>query len=74
MIYSTTMTFFLRLKKLWHHIDRDPKLLKFLELSTNAVLKANHLIVFTESKETANYLLKNIKMNNIRIRCCVSNT
>ncbi|WP_205713334.1 helicase-related protein [Candidatus Kuenenia stuttgartiensis] len=51
----------LEIKKLWHHIDRDPKLLKFLgELSLNPVLKANHLIIFTESKETANYLFKNI--------------
>jgi ERCC4-related helicase len=49
------------IKKLWHHIDRDPKLLKFLnELSKNSVLKENHLIIFTESKETANYLFKNI--------------
>lgn len=51
----------LEIKKLWHHIDRDPKLLKFLgELSQNPVLKENHLIIFTESKETANYLFKNI--------------
>ncbi|BBO18729.1 helicase [Candidatus Brocadia pituitae] len=51
----------LEIKKLWHHIDRDPKLLKFLgELSKNPVLKENHLIIFTESKETANYLFKNI--------------
>lgn len=48
-------------KKLWTHIERDPKLLKFLrELSTASVLKENHLIIFTESKETANYLLKNL--------------
>lgn len=51
----------LEIKKRWHHIDRDPKLLKFLEaLSKNPVLKSNHLIIFTESKETANYLFKNI--------------
>lgn len=51
----------LEIKKLWMHIDRDPKLLKFIEaLSTEPVLKENHLIIFTESKETANYLLKNI--------------
>src|SRR3990172_6594713 len=51
----------LEIKKLWHHIDRDPKLLKFLkELSANSVLKEKHLIIFTESKETANYLFKNI--------------
>jgi superfamily II DNA or RNA helicase len=48
-------------KKLWQNVKRDPKLLKFKnELSKNAVLKKNHLIIFTESKETANYLLKNI--------------
>ncbi|MDY6861541.1 MAG: helicase-related protein, partial [Thermodesulfobacteriota bacterium] len=48
-------------KKLWQNINRDPKLLKFInELSKDAVLKNNHLIVFTESKETANYLFKNI--------------
>jgi len=48
-------------KKLWRNINRDPKLLKFVnELSKNAVLQKNHLIIFTESKETANYLFKNI--------------
>lgn len=51
----------LEVKKLWHHVNRDPKLLKFLgELSENPVLQENHLIIFTESKETANYLFKNI--------------
>lgn len=51
----------LEVKKLWTHIQRDPKLLKFLhELSMASVLKENHLIIFTESKETANYLLKNL--------------
>lgn len=51
----------LEVKKLWHHVNRDPKLLKFLgELSKNPVLQENHLIIFTESKETANYLFKNI--------------
>jgi len=51
----------LEIKRLWQHIDRDPKLLKFLgELTKNPVLKENHLIIFTESKETANYLFKNI--------------
>src|SRR4030067_79727 len=42
----------LEIKGLWQHINRDPKLLKFLkELSTDSVLKENHLIIFTESKE-----------------------
>ncbi|MCK4297208.1 MAG: helicase [Candidatus Marinimicrobia bacterium] len=48
-------------KSLWQKVKRDPKLLKFLdELSNNAVLKKNKLIIFTESKETAEYLTKNI--------------
>ncbi|MFQ5963805.1 MAG: helicase-related protein [Candidatus Scalinduaceae bacterium] len=51
----------MEVKKLWQKVNRDPKLLKFTnELSKNAVLKNNHLIIFTESKETANYLFKNI--------------
>lgn len=51
----------LEIKKLWQHVDRDPKMIKFLKaLSTDPVLKDNHLIIFTESKETANYLFKNI--------------
>lgn len=52
----------LEIKKLWSHIDRDPKLLKFItELSTDSGLQKNHLIIFTESKETANYLYKNLE-------------
>ncbi|MEW5949546.1 MAG: helicase-related protein [Thermodesulfobacteriota bacterium] len=52
----------LEIKKLWTHIDRDPKLLKFLHgLSTDSGLRENHLIIFTESKETANYLFKNLQ-------------
>jgi superfamily II DNA/RNA helicase len=51
----------MEVKKLWHKVNRDPKLIKFIsELSKNTVLKNNHLIIFTESKETANYLYKNI--------------
>ena len=51
----------MEVKKLWQKVNRDPKLIKFInELSKNAVLKKNHLILFTESKETANYLFKNI--------------
>ncbi len=50
-----------RIKLLWQKIDRDPKLVKFLhELSRNKILKESKLILFTESKETAEYLAKNI--------------
>ncbi|MGM0377811.1 MAG: helicase-related protein, partial [Bacteroidota bacterium] len=48
------------IKTLWQQVKRDPKLLKFKdELSKNRILKNNHLIIFTESKETAGYLYKN---------------
>ncbi len=51
----------MEVKKLWQKVNRDPKLLKFInELLKNAVLKTNHLVIFTESKETANYLFRNI--------------
>jgi len=51
----------MEVKKLWQKVNRDPKLIKFInELSKNPVLKNNHLILFTESKETADYLFKNI--------------
>jgi len=49
------------IKHLWQQIQRDPKMLRFKEeLSRNGILRDNHLIIFTESKETANYLYKNI--------------
>ena len=54
-------TILMEVKKLWQNVKRDPKLLKFKnELAKNDVLRKNHLIIFTESKETANYLFKNI--------------
>lgn len=51
-----------RIQKLWQSVDRDPKLLKLLnDLSQNGVLKKSKLVIFTESKETAEYLHKNIE-------------
>lgn len=50
------------IQRLWRGVERDPKLLSFLELlSTRQVLKKNKLIIFTESKETAEYLAKNLE-------------
>jgi superfamily II DNA/RNA helicase/HKD family nuclease len=50
-----------RIKNLWSQVDRDPKLLALLDqLSKNKILKKNKLILFTESKETAEHLTKNI--------------
>lgn len=52
----------LKIKNLWIHIERDPKLIKFLhDLSIDKGLQKNHLIIFTESKETANYLFTNLQ-------------
>jgi len=49
-------------QKLWSQINRDPKLLTFIDkLKNRKVLKNNKLIIFTESKETATYLAKNIE-------------
>ena len=55
------------IKSLWNGITRDPKLAEFvkqvfLDSSNFPILKKNKLIVFTESKETANYLLE--ELNN----------
>ncbi|MGC8803503.1 MAG: C-terminal helicase domain-containing protein, partial [Bacteroidales bacterium] len=52
------------IKKLWQQVNRDPKMLKFIyELTSNPVLKNNHLIIFTESKETAQYVFSHIEQN-----------
>ena len=43
--------------KLWKQIKRDPKLIAFKDiLKKSDILKKNKLIIFTESKETAEYL------------------
>ena len=45
----------------WAKIKVDPKLEQLKkELNTNKILKNNKLIIFTESKETANYLGKKL--------------
>jgi superfamily II DNA/RNA helicase len=50
------------IKKLWKDIDRDPKILAFKEkLSNKDPVKKGKSIIFTESKETAEYLLENLQ-------------
>jgi len=50
------------IQKLWQNIKRDPKLLKFIKmLGSHPILKKHRLIVFSESKETVDYLNKNIE-------------
>jgi len=51
----------LEIKKLWDSVTTDPKIDKFEAiLKADKVLKDNKLIIFTESKETAEYLEKNL--------------
>lgn len=51
-----------RLKSHWDKITGDPKLEQFKrELESNNILKDSKIIVFTESKETANYLELNLQ-------------
>jgi superfamily II DNA/RNA helicase len=55
------LTILKQIQSLWAKVDRDPKLLSLLkELSKNKILKENKLVLFTESKETAEYLAGNI--------------
>ena len=50
------------ISKLWENIKRDPKLLKFIDvLSSRTLLKDNKIIIFTESKETAEYVGRNLQ-------------
>jgi superfamily II DNA/RNA helicase len=47
---------------LWKNINYDPKLDSFTEkIKEQKVLQKNKLIIFTESKETAEYLSENLK-------------
>ena len=44
-------------KKLWQTVNSDPKLETFIkELKSKAALKNNKLVIFTESKETGDYI------------------
>jgi len=50
-----------KIKDLWREVDRDPKIETLIdELSTRDELIDSHLIIFTESKETARYLFQAI--------------
>ena len=51
-----------QIKCLWSGVEEDPKLNQFIyELKNDAVLKTNRSIIFTESKETGDYLYKNLR-------------
>ncbi|MGV3611695.1 MAG: helicase-related protein [Fluviicola sp.] len=48
-------------KEMWRNVDSDPKLEQFVtELKVTKSLKGNKLVVFTESKETGDYLYESL--------------
>ena len=50
------------LQELWSRIKTDPKLDEFEKnLTTNRVMRGKKVIVFTESRETAEYLAENLR-------------
>ncbi len=50
-----------QIQTLWQTVERDPKLLALLEqLQSNPLLRQRKLILFTESKETAEYLTNHV--------------
>ncbi|HFL3686849.1 TPA: helicase-related protein [Clostridioides difficile] len=52
------------IKRMWETIEDDPKLDKFMnDLKNNKILKKSKILIFTESKETAEYLKENIDKN-----------
>ena len=58
---QTDLAILREIKGIWSSVNRDPKLDTFVrELKNNKDLKGNKLIIFTESKETAEYLAANI--------------
>jgi superfamily II DNA or RNA helicase len=62
-----------QVKSLWAKVERDPKLLKLLsQLKNNELLKQNKIILFTESKETAEYLCENINQAYPNAAICFS--
>lgn len=61
----------LEIKRLWKDILRDPKLIKiFHELESSSILKDNHIIIFTESKETAEYLSTHLEKKYPKMVLC----
>ncbi|MHB2155006.1 helicase-related protein [Calditrichota bacterium GD2] len=58
---QTDLNTLIKIKSWWDEIDYDPKLDKFIdELKKSSILTKNKLIIFTESKETAEYLYENL--------------
>lgn len=58
---ETDLNILRQVNSIWAGIDYDPKIKKFISLlEGDDILKENKLIVFTESKETGDYLYDNL--------------
>ncbi len=58
---ETDLNILRQVSSMWASIDYDPKIKKFISLLENdSILKESKLIVFTESKETGDYLQDNL--------------
>ena len=52
------------IRDLWAEVDSDPKLETFIDdLKTDKELKGKKIIIFTESKETGDYLFENLNIH-----------
>jgi superfamily II DNA/RNA helicase len=61
------------IQKFWAKVTRDPKLDKLLtELSKNQLLKSGKIILFSESKETAEYITERINKAHKNQALCFS--
>lgn len=50
------------ISKIWSNIDTDPKFNQLIStITTHPLLKAQRILIFTESKETAEYLFYNLE-------------
>ena len=51
-----------KIDEMWSHVDEDPKMDEFkAQLLRDKVLKKNKIVIFTESKETAEYIGENLQ-------------
>lgn len=58
---NTDLSLLKKIKSLWKDIDDDPKIEQFIkDLKTNKLLRKSKLVIFTESKETGEYLYRNL--------------
>lgn len=50
-----------QVQEIWRTVDEDPKLDKFIaDLKSHSILNKQKLVIFTESKETGDYLYENL--------------